>query len=164
MKDVNLEIGGMHCVMCAAAVERALNKMDGVESASVSYASESACVLFDETRVSVKDMAKCVKKAGYQVLEDRAAAQKKEFRSLLISFLVSLLISLPFFIMMPFMFFWPDAPIMSVLHNGWLQFTLATLVQFGIGRGLLSVPKAPTWTFWYLWVHYPPISTVCIIY
>lgn len=133
MKDVNLEIGGMHCVMCAAAVERALNKLDGVESASVSYASESASVCFDESRVSVKDMAKCVKKAGYQVLEDRAAAQKKEFRSLLASFLVSLFLSLPFFIMMPFMFFWPDAPIMAVLHNGWLQFALATLVQFGIG-------------------------------
>lgn len=133
MKDVNLEIGGMHCVMCAAAVERALNKLDGVENASVSYASESASVCFDESRISVKDMAKCVKKAGYQVLEDRATAQKKEFRSLLISFLVSLLISLPFFIMMPFMFFWPQAPIMNVLHNGWLQFSLATLVQFGIG-------------------------------
>lgn len=133
MKDVNLEIGGMHCVMCAAAVERALNKLDGVESASVSYASESASVCFDESRVSVRDMEKCVKQAGYRVLEDRALAQKREFRSLLWSFVISLVLSLPFFIMMPFMFFWPHAPIMHLLHNGWLQFVLATLVQFGIG-------------------------------
>lgn len=133
MKDVTLEIGGMHCVMCAHAVERALNHMDGVESACVSYASESAQVSFDENRVSVREMAKCVKKAGYQVLENRAEAQRKEFRNLLISFLISLVLSLPFFVMMPFMFFWPDAPIMTVLHNGWLQFVLATLVQFGIG-------------------------------
>src|SRR5699024_9807624 len=107
--------------------------MDGVESACVSYASESAQVSFDENRVSVREMAKCVKKAGYQVLENRAEAQRKEFRNLLISFLISLVLSLPFFVMMPFMFFWPDAPIMTVLHNGWLQFVLATLVQFGIG-------------------------------
>ena len=120
MKDVNLEIGGMHCVMCAAAVERALNKLDGVESASVSYASESASVCFDESRVSVRDMEKCVKQAGYRVLEDRALAQKREFRSLLWSFVISLVLSLPFFIMMPFMFFWPHAPIMHLLHNGWL--------------------------------------------
>ena len=40
-QEINLEIGGMHCVMCAAAVERALKKLPGVEAAAVSYASET---------------------------------------------------------------------------------------------------------------------------
>ena len=42
MKEMTVEIGGMHCVMCAAALERSLNRLDGVEQASVSYASETA--------------------------------------------------------------------------------------------------------------------------
>ncbi|MBR4889005.1 MAG: heavy metal translocating P-type ATPase, partial [Clostridia bacterium] len=132
-QEVNLEIGGMHCVMCAAAVERALKKLPGVENASVSYASESAVVDYDDAKVTVPAMKKCVKKAGYSVIENKADFQKREYRTLIFSFVVSLVLSLPFFIMMPLMFFAPDVPLMHLLHNGWLQFAFATPVQFVIG-------------------------------
>ena len=132
-QEINLEIGGMHCVMCAAAVERALKKLPGVENASVSYASESAVICYDDAKVTVPAMKKCVKKAGYSVIENKADFQKREYRTLIITFVVSLVLSLPFFIMMPLMFFAPDVPLMHVLHNGWVQFAFATPVQFVIG-------------------------------
>lgn len=132
-QEINLEIGGMHCVMCAAAVERALKKLPGVESVSVSYASELAVIAYDDAKVTVPAMKKCVKKAGYSVIENKADFQKREYRTLVITFILSLVLSLPFFVMMPLMFFAPDAPLMHLLHNGWLQFAFATPVQFVIG-------------------------------
>lgn len=133
MKEINLEIGGMHCVMCANAVERALKKLPGVEAASVSYASESAAVTYDEARVTPSAMKKCVKKAGYSVIENKSDFQKREYRLLWATFLASLVLSLPFFVMMVLMFVVPNSAAMHVLHNGWLQFAFATPVQFIIG-------------------------------
>jgi hypothetical protein len=43
-KSVSLGITGMHCASCAANTEKALKKLDGVQSASVNIASESASV------------------------------------------------------------------------------------------------------------------------
>ena len=133
MKEIDLEIGGMHCVMCANAVERALKKLPGVEAASVSYASESAAVTYDEARVTPSAMKKCVKKAGYSVIENKSDFQKREYRLLWATFLASLVLSLPFFMMMVLMFAAPNSAAMHVLHNGWLQFAFATPVQFIIG-------------------------------
>jgi YHS domain-containing protein len=47
MKSVSMGITGMHCASCAANTEKALGKLDGVQSASVNIASESASVQYD---------------------------------------------------------------------------------------------------------------------
>lgn len=133
MKELTVEIGGMHCVMCAAAVEKSLKKLDGVQEADVSYASESAHIVFDEQKVNLKNISKNVKQAGYVVVEDKGAFQQREFQKLLVSFIVSAVLTLPFMVEMVLMFTAPNAPLMHTLHNGWLQLTLATLVEFGIG-------------------------------
>ena len=133
MKDITVEIGGMHCVMCAAAVERSLKKMDGVQEAEVSYASESARIVYDDTKLGMKAIAKNVKQAGYVVVEDKSEYQQKEFHKLLISFIISAVLAVPFMVEMVLMFAAPNAPLMHTLHNGWLQLILATLVEFGIG-------------------------------
>ena len=57
-------VEGMHCAGCSAAVERALNKLEGVE-ASVSLPTESATVTFPPARVSVEDLQRTVEEAGY---------------------------------------------------------------------------------------------------
>ena len=133
MKEMTVEIGGMHCVMCAAALERSLNRLDGVEQASVSYASETANLVYDESKVNLKAVAKCVKETGYHVIEDKAQYQQKQFKILLATFIVSAVLTLPFMVEMVLMFAVPHAPLMHMLHNGWLQFVLASLVEFGIG-------------------------------
>lgn len=133
MKDITVEIGGMHCVMCAAAVERSLKKLDGVQEAEVSYASESAHIIYDDAKLNMKHISKNVKQAGYVVVEDKSEYQQKEFHKLLISFIISAVLAVPFMVEMVLMFAVPDAPLMHTLHNGWLQLILATLVEFGIG-------------------------------
>lgn len=133
MKDITVEIGGMHCVMCAAAVERSLKKLDGVQEAEVSYASESAHIVYDDAKLNMKHISKNVKQAGYVVVEDKSEYQQKEFHKLLISFIISAVLAVPFMVEMVLMFAAPDAPLMHTLHNGWLQLILATLVEFGIG-------------------------------
>ena len=54
----------MHCAGCSAAVERALNRLEGVEAA-VSLPSEAATVTYEPRRVSVEDLQRAVEDAGY---------------------------------------------------------------------------------------------------
>lgn len=78
-----LLIGGMTCAACAARVQRALNKLDGVE-ATVNFATEKASVRYSGDLDAV--IAR-VEKAGYtaepvesEVDEDRHGARALDFR------------------------------------------------------------------------------------
>ncbi|HET9436682.1 MAG TPA: heavy metal translocating P-type ATPase, partial [Gaiellaceae bacterium] len=61
---VQLELDGMTCAACAARIEKALNKVDGVE-ATVNYATEKAAVRYAEDAVAVDDLLRAVESAGY---------------------------------------------------------------------------------------------------
>ncbi|MBR0232401.1 MAG: cadmium-translocating P-type ATPase [Clostridia bacterium] len=125
-----LKVGGMHCVRCSAAVENALSKQRGVESCSVSYANSRAEITYDDALTNERALEKAIKKAGYFVVADAAAARRKEFRASLFFFLSALVFSLPFFIMMALMpFLSGEDPVMRFLHNGYFQFALATAVM-----------------------------------
>ena len=63
MTTLQLELEGMTCAACAARIERALNKLDGVD-ASVNYATERAAVR-SEDDVTVDDLIRAVERAGY---------------------------------------------------------------------------------------------------
>ena len=60
-------VQGMTCASCVSHVEKALNKVPGVESAKVNLATESATVQYDPTQASVDTFAKAVQEEGYQV-------------------------------------------------------------------------------------------------
>ena len=64
---VEIPISGMTCASCVARNERALQAKDGVEQASVNYATERATVTFDPARVTVADLVDTVRGAGYGV-------------------------------------------------------------------------------------------------
>lgn len=72
-----LNIGGMSCAACSAAVEKALNRIKGVKKASVSMAAEKAFVFYDAKQASLKDFKKAVAAAGYKVLEAQISSQNK---------------------------------------------------------------------------------------
>lgn len=130
---VTMQIGGMTCVRCAAAVEHALKADDGVLNAQVSYANEQAEVEYEPSRTNMRRLSKAVKKAGYTVVEDKAAFRKKESRRLTLLFVVSAVLSAPFALLMVLMFAAPDAHLTHQLHNAWFQLILATPVQFIVG-------------------------------
>lgn len=60
MKQYN--VTGMHCAACSARVEKAVSKVEGVTSCSVSLLTNSLGV---EGDVSDKEIIKAIKKAGY---------------------------------------------------------------------------------------------------
>ncbi|ELC8443912.1 copper-translocating P-type ATPase [Clostridium perfringens] len=62
-----LKVKGMTCASCAAAIEKAVGKMDGVESSSVNYATEELKVIYDKSRVNLEQIRQKVEKLGYSV-------------------------------------------------------------------------------------------------
>ncbi|MBI3375409.1 MAG: MerR family DNA-binding protein [Betaproteobacteria bacterium] len=71
MKTIDLTIQGMHCEGCAKTIEALLATEPGVKSATVSYGSGSARVLFDPASVDLPRLVKAVERAGYRVPESR---------------------------------------------------------------------------------------------
>ena len=63
-EQLDLPIEGMTCASCAARIERALNKLDGV-TASVNYATEQAAVEYDPARVTAAALVEAVEETGY---------------------------------------------------------------------------------------------------
>ncbi|HZT53410.1 MAG TPA: heavy metal translocating P-type ATPase, partial [Gaiellaceae bacterium] len=62
------------CASCAARIERALNRLDGVE-ATVNFATETAAVSFDPSRVADEDLAAAVERIGYRARVRPARAE-----------------------------------------------------------------------------------------
>lgn len=66
MKKVKLKIEGMHCAACAGNVERALLKVEGVNSATVSVMTNKAIIETDDS-VDEDSLKKAVSHVGYKV-------------------------------------------------------------------------------------------------
>lgn len=74
---------GMACSVCAANVERKLNSLDGINSATVSLAGRTALVDFNSEQITLEDMKREISNAGYDLVieEDRSAEEinRREF-------------------------------------------------------------------------------------
>ena len=68
---------GMACSVCAANVERKLNSLDGINSATVSLAGRTALVDFNPEQITLEDMKREISNAGYDLVieEDRSAEE-----------------------------------------------------------------------------------------
>ena len=60
-----LPIEGMTCASCAATVQEALAGASGVTSAGVNFATNKAAVDYDNAQISVAELIKTVREAGY---------------------------------------------------------------------------------------------------
>ena len=91
---------GMACSVCAANVERKLNSLEGINSATVSLAGRTALVDFNPEQISLEDMKREISNAGYDLVieEDRSAEEinRREFtllkRKTIGSWLLALLV------------------------------------------------------------------------
>ena len=131
-----LDIGGMTCASCVGRVEKALDKMPGVEAASVNLATEQAKVrLKADSGLNADDLIATVKKTGYEAKissphQISEIAPSKMFWGtdglgrVLLGFALSAPLFLPMFLM-PFGIHWALSP-------KW-QLLLATPVQFFLG-------------------------------
>ena len=58
-------ISGMTCSACSSHVEKSVNKLDGVEKASVNLLTETMDVTYDDKALGERDIISAVAKAGY---------------------------------------------------------------------------------------------------
>ncbi len=135
---IDLAITGMTCAACAARIEKVLNRLPGV-TASVNFATESArvAVASPESAPIVPDtLIKAVEKAGYGAHLKTALSRDDEKRQHVEAyerewrrFLIAAALTAPFLAQMIGM-----ATGRHDLLPLWLQFALATPVQFWIGQ------------------------------
>lgn len=138
-----LDIQGMHCASCAAVITKSLNKVPGVTSANVNYATERASVECDE-RVSDEALIRAVQGRGYNAnvrekdrskehSHDEHAHHSNEEHSLYL-LRWSLLFTIP--LMIIGMLFMSDGLFFvgyEVPYAMYILFVLATPVQFWLG-------------------------------
>lgn len=67
MKDISLRILDMECAACVARLDRALEKLLGVQRAAVNYTAASALITYDERVTDLAAIAARVKRAGFRV-------------------------------------------------------------------------------------------------
>ena len=65
MAQDKFDVGGMTCAACQAHVDRAVSKLDGVESVAVNLLAGSMLVDYDPAQVSPDDIRTAVDRAGY---------------------------------------------------------------------------------------------------
>jgi Cu+-exporting ATPase len=64
-----LDIGGMTCASCVGRVEKALDKIPGVEAASVNLATEQAKIRIKPGSISLAEIISLIQKIGYEAQE-----------------------------------------------------------------------------------------------
>jgi Cu+-exporting ATPase len=129
-QTVTLEIDGMTCASCVARAERALSKVEGVVSAQVNLATETAQVQFASGMVGVDALVAAVDRAGYVAKPAATVGAPATTRPTAPWWPVAVAaaLSLPLVVPMVGLLFgrhW--------MLNGWLQLALATPVQFWLG-------------------------------
>ena len=72
MKESTYNVTGMTCSACSAAVSRAVNKLDGVNTADVNLATETLRVSYDESKLDFNAIQAAVERAGYGLVEPQA--------------------------------------------------------------------------------------------
>ena len=142
VNELALGIGGMTCASCVSRVERALNKLPGVQEATVNLATESARVrwaagasgspLADDSAMAAR-IQRAVRDAGYEprsVAQDTVADQPRwlglprDAWPVVLGVLLSLPLAGPMV---------GDLLGQHWMLPAWIQFLLATPVQFVLG-------------------------------
>jgi Cu+-exporting ATPase len=115
-----IPIGGMTCAACAQRVEKAIRKLDGVESVSVNFATEKATVTYRPQDLRLSDIRAAIQRAGYQALDPQQPdaadqnreRQRKDTKRLWTKFTVAAALSVPLLYV----------AMVPMLKIGWLPF------------------------------------------
>ena len=99
-------IEGMTCASCAQTIEKAVEKLSGVDKASVNLATEKMQVSYNPSAISVSDVTGAVSNSGYAAVlettdtQDNSRAEKREkkekrLKQLLNRFVISIIFTIP---------------------------------------------------------------------
>ena len=142
-EQLKLSISGMTCAACSARVERGLNKMSGIESATVNLPLARGIVVYDPKVVSSAEIVAKIEDIGYgatPIIDERpsdtADREKNEREAEIQKYrrwvIISAVFSFPLALNMLLEVYWGHGKV-PVLGNLYLQWLLATPVQFWVG-------------------------------
>lgn len=127
---LDLGIGGMTCASCVTRVEKALRKVPGVTEATVNLATESARVSYQPSEQIEARLRRAVRDAGYEPRAADALAQEQDASPWAGFAPVALGLTLSVPLVIPMI---GDLFGRHWMLPAWIQFLLATPVQFILG-------------------------------
>ncbi|MDI6764231.1 MAG: heavy metal translocating P-type ATPase [Thermodesulfobacteriota bacterium] len=141
VEKVVLPIQGMTCASCVSKVERTLRSVKGVLQASVNLATERASIEYLPGIASIKDFKTAIQSAGYQILEVKEEdivekerlAREAELSKLKWKFIIGSILLSPILLLMYGAGLLEKWIGLSKEANFFIQFLLATPVQFWAG-------------------------------
>ncbi|MBK8072461.1 MAG: copper-translocating P-type ATPase [Ramlibacter sp.] len=126
---LDLGVGGMTCASCVSRVEKALKKVPGVQEATVNLATESARITFVPSAHIEAVLRRAVRDAGYEPRSPEAAVvQELSPWAGFMPVAIGLALSAP--LVLPML---GDLFGRHWMLPAWMQFALATPVQFVLG-------------------------------
>ncbi|MCP4207055.1 MAG: copper-translocating P-type ATPase [Shimia sp.] len=143
---VTLDVGGMTCAGCVRRAEAAMAADEGVLSAEINFASESAAVRYLDGAITANQIAALSTRAGYParvpeegLSEDIADRKEKEAKAAKLRVLLAAVLAFPVFCiemgghMVPAFHHWLMANV--GMQNSYLfQFVLTSILLIGPGR------------------------------
>ena len=134
-EKAELDIRGMTCAACARRIEKGLARLEGVIRADVNLATERGTVEYYPAALDVAEIVKKVKDLGYDASprKDRANLREAEIRVQKRRFLIAAFLSAPLLWSMLHMGGPLSVLVPDLLMNGYVQWLLATPVQFYAG-------------------------------
>lgn len=136
---IELDITGMTCAACSSRIEKVVNKMDGIENATVNLTTETAKISYLAYSISQDDIITKIEKLGFgasykQTHAEKKAEKEKELASKRNTVLISALLCIPLLVtMITHLPFVNQKNIPEILMNPYFQFVFATPIQFYIG-------------------------------
>lgn len=137
-EEVVVTIRGMTCAACSTRIEKVIGKMEGVESVQVNLPLEKGTIRFQKGIISELDIVNKMNNIGFEaslVKEESEPKDNKdeEIKKQKRTFFIALIFSLPLLLTM-IDHFYPQAMLLPHwFMNGYLQWLLATPVQFYAG-------------------------------
>ena len=150
-RTVRLNVASMTCASCVGRVDKALAAVPGVRDVNVNLASETATVTYAEGAVSLDDLLRAAKEAGYPATpadaatqEDASTRKTEEARALARKTLLAAVLALPVFLLEMGAHVVPGAHDLigrTIGHGAsWMiQFVLTTVVLAWPGRAFYTM-------------------------
>ncbi len=136
--NLAIPISGMSCVACASRIEKSLRREAGISEANVSFANNSAAIVFDPTKIDKDGICEIVRDTGFDVpvMEETAdedsgkdweqKSRLAEYLKIRRSLIVALLFGIPVVIV--------SMGNLQFTGQSWVQFALTTIVVLYSGR------------------------------
>ncbi len=99
-KTVTFNVSGMHCTSCSSRLEKKLHQVSGVSGSTVNFASSTALVQFDPSKIKEDQIITAGNSTGYIMsLPDTEKTKdntiKKSIAMVVISWLITLVLAVP---------------------------------------------------------------------